>query len=197
MAVLSPITPNVVNWKFTKGRYTVSDFGVFRDNWFYLVILEGHGGKSDRFKDDRGHTQAMIMLNTGETPLDSAKEISEEGLEWIQLDGEDPTKVSVHCDGYVLVNRLTSSLYMVCTNEKFMGWGLHLDGTGKWQAIKKKEPVENSAFINYVSSHTKDMLFAYERGHTGVVSMNVHLTANRKVNYFWLLQALVKLDKKF
>lgn len=90
MAVLTPSTANVVNWVFTKGRYTVSDFGVFRDNWFYLVILEGCSGKSDRFKDDRGHTQAMFMLNTGETPLESANEILEEALEWIQLDGEDP-----------------------------------------------------------------------------------------------------------
>jgi hypothetical protein len=86
---------------------------------------------------------------------------------------------------------------MVCTNEKFMGWGLHLDGTGKWKAIKKKESGESSGFINYVGSHSKNMLFAYERGANGVISMNVHLTTNRKVNYFWLLQALVKLDKNF
>jgi len=140
MAVLTPNGVNNVEWKWAAdSEYTVSDFGVFNDNYFYVVVLEGFGGKSSKFGDYRGHTLGMMMLNTGMTNLATATEVQEAGCEWIQLDGGNPSETSVSSDGFTLMNKLTSSIHMCCTNGQFVGWTLHLDSTGKWKSVKRND----------------------------------------------------------
>jgi hypothetical protein len=172
-----------------ESAYTIQEFGWLKDNWFYMVTIEGECGKSKKL-ENRGHTAGacVVFCESGKLPVDATVE-EEGGMDWVWMDQAEEENGVCLPDGFFMMDRINMSLYATCSNDQFVRWDWKQNSQQKWECTKDKKIVQKPDLPNYCVGWDKQFMFAFEQRGTDV---RVQVTAklNPRTQYFWLLAGL-------
>jgi len=170
--------------------YTIQEFGWLRENWFYMVTIEGECGKSKKL-ENRGHTTGALVIEAPGSmlPADTTMDEDTGSMKWVWMDqAEDENNVSLP-DGFFMMDRTNMALYSTCSNDTFTGWTWKQNAQQEWVCTKLPKPVQKSDLPNYCVSFDKECMFAFEQNGTDI-KVQVTSKLNPRVQYFWLLAGL-------
>ena len=141
--------------------YTIQEFCWLKDNWFYMITIEGECGKSKKL-ENRGHTAevCVVFCESGKLPADAIVE-EEDGMKWVWMDqAEEENKVCLP-NGFFMMDRVNMSLYATCDNYQFVRWHWKQNDQQKWECTKDPQIVQKPDFqiialagINNSCSHS-------------------------------------------
>merc|ERR1711935_665160 len=94
--------------------YTIQEFGWLRENWFYMVTIEGECGKSKKL-ENRGHTTGALVIEAPgrRLPADTTMDEDTGSMKWVWMDqAEDENNVSLP-DGFFMMDRTNMALFLL------------------------------------------------------------------------------------